>query len=94
MHNDILDFRVELNRSYNELCYSIRKNKKQIRTNLSNILSLISSNMDSLEFLSKEELYMALNVIKIARSKGYKKYSSLYNSEIFQKLDESYAKSR
>lgn len=90
----IIEFRTELNQKYSELCFSIKKDKKFIRQNLKNVLTVISWDMDLLEELPSDELYMALNVIRLARSQGYSKYSDLYNSEIFTKLDESYGKSR
>ena len=92
--NNILVFRNELNKMYGDLCWSIKRDKKFIRHNLAEVLRVISKHMEYLEYLPQEELYMALNVIKLARSQGYEKYNQLYESEIFMKLDESYANSR
>lgn len=91
---DILVFRDELDKKYTELCWAVKRNKKAIRHYLIETLKVISGNMIYLEDLPKEELYMALNVIKLARSQGYEKYKHLYESEIFIRLDESYANSR
>lgn len=87
-------FRQELNKQYSVLSWSIKRDKKFIRHNLAEVLRVISRNIEYLDYLPQEELYMALNVIKLARSQGYEKYKHLYESEIFIKLDESYANSR
>lgn len=90
----IIEFRTELNQNYNELCRSIKNDKRLISQNLKKVLDSVFWNIDLLDELPNDELYMALNVIRLARSQDYSSYSSLYNSEIFQKLDESYGKSR
>ena len=71
----ILKFRTELNQKYSELCFSIKKDKKFIRQNLRNVLTVISWDMDLLEEL----------IITTYKKKGInenKEFLKWYNQKI------------
>ncbi len=69
--NDKIKFRLELNKKYNDLCYSIRKKKGSIPFYLKGICAFIIENWEYAKCLPREELYMVFNSIKLARSGGY-----------------------
>lgn len=92
--DSVFAFRIELNKNYSNLCWSIRKQKKSIPMYLRQILYLIEDNWEYVQQVPMEELYMVLNVLKLARSQGYKKYSYMYDSLVFHALDESFMNSR
>lgn len=93
--NPVFNFRVELNEGYNDLCYFIRKSwKKNIPIVLTSLLYLIKENWEHVDKLSYEELYMVLNVIKLARSQKNMEAIHLAETDLFRRLNEEYSKLR
>ena len=88
-----LKFYVELNNLYNQLCYGIKKRKWLIRPTLSKIVLLVEENWEQVYLLSREDMYMVLNCIKLARSAGISEILN-YNKKEFQKLEENYTNFR
>lgn len=89
-----LHFKVELNGLYNKLCFSIYKSKKSLPLVLNELLYLIQENWEYVDKLPYEELYMVLNVIKLARSQKNSKALRLAATSSFQQMNEEYSKLR
>lgn len=87
-------FSEELNNLYSKFCWSIKRNKNFIRHDLDELLRLIANNWDKVPSLPKEDLYIVINALKIAKSENYIWCKGLYDSDVFHELDESYANSR
>ena len=92
--NPVLSFKLQLNEEYSLLCWMIHHNKKKICSQFINILEFIIENWEYVDFLANEEIYMVLNIIKLAHSKGMTKVNFIYESEKFQTLNENFTKSR
>lgn len=90
----VFRFKVELNGLYNKLCFSIQKSKKSIPVVLNELLCLIQKNWEHVDKLPYEELYMVLNVIKLARSQKNVKALRLAATNLFQQKNEEYSKLR
>lgn len=86
-------FRIDLNNKYNDLCLAIKKRRYAKRI-LQDILIFICNNFEYVNCLSKEELYMVLNCIRLARSEGMREAVNISSSEEYQKLEENYTNSR
>jgi hypothetical protein len=85
-------FSKTLNHLYDNLCSIIKTHEGDINIALMIILSFIAAYWEFANEFSKEDLYMVLNALKLARSLDWKEFSFLYDSENFQKLDENYNK--
>lgn len=86
-------FRIDLNHKYNDLCFAIKKRKYAKRV-LKDILVFIHNNFDYVNCLSKEELYMVLNCVRLARSENIIEAINLSNEDKYQKLEDNYTNSR
>lgn len=86
-------FRIDLNNKYNNLCSAIKK-RKYIKRVLKDMLLFIRDNFEYVNCLSKEELYMVFNCVRLARSEDIMEAIALSNEDKYQKLEENYTNSR
>lgn len=84
----------ELNRKYDELCFHVRKKKGYFNYYLGDILDFVCGHWEDVDKLPKEDMYMVLNVLKLARNVNMGMYWEYYESEKFQKMCENYTNSR
>lgn len=62
--------------------------------NYKQAMRIIIENWQYVDKLPREDMYMVLNILKLARSKGFKCYSPYYNSLKFKEMCEEYTNSR
>lgn len=110
MGNKTVIFYVEFKKLYASFCdslyydyqknygYSEKECEKQryedCMTTLRKIIYLVWSSLDNINKFPKEELYMVLNCVRIARSEKIKDAIDLSSNEKFKELEESYTNSR
>ncbi len=87
-------FSEKLNNYYDMLCSAIRKNAKNADFILEEIVKFLKDNWDLVGTLSKENLYMVLNCIVLAKSQCQETAVEMFQSEQFQNLRENYRNSR
>lgn len=109
MGNKIVIFYVEFKKLYAKFCdflyydyeknygYSVEECEKQRRDDcvavLRGIVYLIWGYLDVLEKFPKEEMYMVLNCVRLARSEKMKNAIDLSNEKKYRLLEENYTNS-
>lgn len=75
-----------------EVCMSLKN--KGIKLVLRKMIVLIWKNLSILNKFSKEELYMVLNCVKLAKSENIKSANFVSKKDIYREIEENYQNSR
>ncbi len=75
---------------YDELCFAVSHGEGNALICLEKTLHLIYNSLNSLKDLSKENFYMVINTIKLAKSVNWKMAFYISQKDVYQNFEEDY----